>query len=113
MAEEKITTLEEAAEKWCKENVRGFVLRDKAAYYIGETLPAFIAGAEWQKSQMPMPEDTVIFQKDIEEGKRLMMEDAVEGEAEELYNDGEIHCTVGVGTYFKPGDEVYVIKKED
>lgn len=34
--------------------------------------------AEWQKEQMPMPEDTVIFQKGIEEGKRLMMEDAVE-----------------------------------
>lgn len=45
--------------------------------------------------------------------KEQMLKDAVEGVAEELYNDGEIHCTVGVGTYFKPGDEVYVIKKED
>ena len=38
-------------------------------------------------------------------------EDAVEGVAEELYNDGESQCTVGVGTYFKPGEEVYVIKR--
>lgn len=27
----------------------------------------------------PLPEDTVLFQKGVEEGKRLMMEDAVEG----------------------------------
>lgn len=44
----------------------------------------FIAGAEWQAERLlkgsPMPEDTVIFQKGIEEGKRLMMEEAVEGE---------------------------------
>lgn len=54
---------------------------------------AFLAGARWQKEQM--------------------LKDAVEGEAEELYNDGESQCVVSVGTYFKPGDEVYVIPKED
>ena len=38
-------------------------------------------------------------------------EDAVEGEAEELYYEGgEIHCVVAVGTHFKPGDKVKVIK---
>jgi hypothetical protein len=26
---------------------------------------------------MPMPEDTALFQKGVEEGKRLMMEDAI------------------------------------
>ena len=45
--------------------------------------------------------------------KEQMLKDAVEGEAEELYNDGESQCIVSVGTYFKPGDEVYVIPKED
>jgi len=45
--------------------------------------------------------------------KEQMMKDAVEGVAEELYNDGESQCTVGVGTYFKPGEEVYVIPKEE
>lgn len=54
---------------------------------------AFIAGAEWQKEQM--------------------MNDAVEGEAEELYNDGESQCVVSVGTYFEPGDKVYVLKAEE
>ena len=76
-----------------------------------------IAGAKWQAEQLlkssPLPEDTVLFNKGVAEGKRLMMEEAVEGEAEELYNDGEIHCTVGVGTYFKPGDKVYVLKAEE
>lgn len=45
--------------------------------------------------------------------KEKMMKDAVEGEAEELYNDGESQCTVGVGTYFKPGEKVYVLKAEE
>lgn len=44
---------------------------------------AFIAGAEWQASQMPMPEDTVLFNKGVAEGRRLeredMLKDAVEG----------------------------------
>lgn len=45
--------------------------------------------------------------------KQQMLKDAVEGEAEELYNDGESQCVVGVGTYFKPGDKVYVLKAEE
>lgn len=44
----------------------------------------FIAGAKWQAKQLlkgsPLPEDTVLFQKGVEEGKRLIMEDAVDGE---------------------------------
>lgn len=75
---------DDAYRKWVESHNDGDVLYCKKA---------FIAGANWQKEKM--------------------LEDAVESEAEELYNDGEIHCTVGVGTYFKPGDEVYVIKKED
>ena len=39
----------------------------------------FKAGAEWQAKRSPLPEDTLIFKKGVEEGKRLMMEDAVEG----------------------------------
>ena len=34
---------------------------------------------ELGKNSVPLPEDTVIFQKGIEEGRRLMMEEAVEG----------------------------------
>lgn len=40
-------------------------------------IAGFKAGAKWMKKQMPMPEDTVLFQKGVEEGKRLMMEGAV------------------------------------
>lgn len=39
------------------------------------------------KKEMPLPEDTVIFQKGVEEGKRLMMEDAVEGDIVKTIND--------------------------
>lgn len=45
---------------------------------------AFIDGAKWQANQLlkgsPLPEDTVLFHKGVEEGKRLIMEEAVEGE---------------------------------
>jgi len=40
---------------------------------------AFIAGAEWQAKQLlkgsPLPEDTVLFQKGVEEGRRLEKDD--------------------------------------
>lgn len=130
--------LEEAAEdytdskSWAKENY--------LTPYIRES---FIAGAEWQKEQdQPITGNSLEqewlrymdkYKKEnrgelpllgeygwlmiaghfAEWQKSQMLKDAVEGEAEELYNDGESQCTVGVGTYFKPGDEVYVIKKED
>lgn len=47
----------------------------------GEVLPrhlGFIAGSKWQTDHTPLPEDTVLFNKGVEEGKRLMMEEAVE-----------------------------------
>lgn len=73
-------------------------------------------GAKWQKKKdretIELAEEHAILAGRVQM-KEEMMKDAVEGEAEELYNDGESQCTVGVGTYFKPGDEVYVIKKED
>lgn len=72
--------------------------------------------AEWQKKRDDLETAdllAVAHLQGMEQQKAKMMEDAVEGVAEELYNDGESQCTVGVGTYFKPGEEVYVIKKED
>lgn len=44
---------------------------------------AFIAGAEWQKSQTPMPEDTVIFMKGVAEGRRLEREEREENKRKE------------------------------
>ena len=35
----------------------------------------FIAGAKWMEDQIPMPEDTVIFQRGVAEGRRLERED--------------------------------------
>lgn len=68
--------LEEAAARYEREN-RQSILSSV------DIVDAFIAGAEWQARQLlkgsPLPEDTVLFQKGVEEGKRLMMEDAVEG----------------------------------
>ncbi len=65
--------------------------------------------AKWGAEHTPLPEDTVIFNKGIEEGKRLMMEEAVEGfifQSEDYYPkeliaryDGEL----------KHGDKVSII----
>ena len=76
---------------------------------------AFKAGAEWQKKKAGRGYDSRDLYEAYEQGrfeqKEQLMKEAVEGEAEELYNEGgEIHCVVGVGTYFKPGDKVKVIK---
>ena len=110
-------SLEEAATTYAWEHQEAHTNEvGEIEFDYGPRYSAFIAGAEWQASQMPMPEDTVLFQKGVAEGRRLeredMRKDAVEGEAEELYNDGESQGTVGVGTYFKPGEKVYVLKAE-
>lgn len=57
---------------------------------------AFKAGAEWQKTKM--------------------MDDSYEEDVQEVYRDDDgIHCSVSVGTDYKPGTIVYVITipKED
>ena len=84
-----LDSLEEEPDKSLEEEIRRY-LREECSSddepTAEETARHF---AEWQKAQM--------------------LKDAVEGEAEELYNDGESQCTVGVGTYFKPGERVYVL----
>lgn len=70
---------------------------------FGTRAEDFIAGAEWQASQMPMPEDTVLFNKGVEEGKRLMMEDAVEGEiCGRVYDHINVRFADGVCKYLEP-----------
>lgn len=84
-SEKPVTTdLEEAAEKYRSDLHKiGDDIDEEGCMYRNVPRDAFIAGAEWQAERLlkgsPMPEDTVIFQKGIEEGKRLMLEDAVEG----------------------------------
>lgn len=95
--------LEEAAEEY---------VTDWTTCYAYEIKQAFIAGAKWMASQKPLPEDTAIFQKGVEEGKRLMMENALEGVAHP--DDCEIWVnTVGYGYDIKDGDKVKVIIVEE
>lgn len=114
MAEEKKTTLEEAADKYSNENAYMDVSFCVEPIYIGhKTEKAFIAGAEWQAERLlkgsPMPEDTVIFQKGIEEGKRLMMEDAVEGEVTKDNRGNNVVRTGVFNNGFEIGDKIKII----
>lgn len=67
--------LEKAAWKYAEQEIKTW--DDTEPNERKEIHDDFIAGAEWQAKQMPMPEDTVLFNKGVEEGKRLMMEDAI------------------------------------
>ena len=70
LSEEPDKSLEEAAGEQAK--LFGYMSQDVE---FKENVESFIAGAEWQASQMPMPEDTVLFQKGVTEGRRLERED--------------------------------------
>lgn len=106
--------LEEAAEAFA------FKTLDEVILY-GCTLSGrracFIAGAKWQAEQLlkssPLPEDTVLFNKGVEEGKRLMMEEAVECMVTtNLANRPVIYLDQLKG--FQYGDKVkIIIVKED
>ena len=83
----------------------------------------FRSGAEWQRQRTPMPEDTVIFQKGIEEGKRLMMEDAVDADIKLTLHDktGDLSIHTGylpkelpkkLGFRFENKVKVLIIKED-
>ena len=105
--------LEEAAVNWICSHKNGEVL------YVKD---AFIAGAKWQAEQLlkssPLSEDTVLFNKGVEEGKRLMMEDAVEYEVWDFSSSLEACPHVNIpldNKQYRNGDKVRVIvlPKED
>ena len=111
--------LEEAAEEYRQGEV------DSGCDYIddsdGDSLyhsacltDAFKAGAEWMKKQMPMPEDTVLFQKGVEEGKRLMMEGAVVAHVpiDEL-SCGLYNLCVEAGMTSETDATIIILLKED
>jgi len=70
-------------EEKCKENLDSFTgdLNNELENYYGrvpdddDKINAARHFAEWGASQMPMPEDTVIFMKGVEEGRRLEKDD--------------------------------------
>lgn len=99
-------TIEEAAVNWICNHKNGEVL------YVKD---AFIAGAEWQANHAPLLEDTVLFNKGVEEGKRLMMMDAVDTIVEDWNPDPEPEITIPLNPEeFTRGDKVrIIIVKED
>ena len=71
--------------------------------------------AQWGANHTPLPEDTVLFNKGVAEGKRLMMEEAVEGEVvKDISNKLAVTAKINLDG-FKFGDKVRVIvlPKED
>ena len=95
---------------------------------------AFEAGAKWQANHVPLPEDTVLFNEGVEEGRRLaeeeqadlftivaldaaqrakeqMMKEAVEGEIVQDVYSRELRCkTKDLRKHnFKFGDKVRII----
>lgn len=72
--------LEEAAEKHASSVEGDYAFSEGPDHYCsGDLEDAFKAGAKWQARQLlqgsPMPEDTLIFRKGVEEGRRLERED--------------------------------------
>ena len=75
--------LEEAAKEYMQGEIDSGhdcleVETNEPLYYPEAMKHAFIAGAKWQADHTPLPEDTVLFYKGVEEGKRLMMEEMSE-----------------------------------
>ena len=77
----------------------------------------FIAGAKWMEAHTPLPEDTVLFNKGVEEGKRLMMEEAIDAEISVKFPvvGRSLISVIDMLKDFKYGDKVriIVIPKED
>lgn len=76
--------------------------------------------AEWGAEHAPLPEDTVLFNKGVEEGKRLMMEDAVKWLVDDDYHEASekgrfILGSVGLGYngYYIPYSDLLKLPKED
>ena len=85
-SEEPDKSLEEKTCKGFEEEFRRFIKKekekepDKSLPYYGDYGIYRVARhfAQWGAEHAPLPEDTVIFNKGVAEGKRLMLEDAVE-----------------------------------
>ena len=137
-SEEPDKSLEEKTCKGFEEEFRRFIKKekekepDKSLPYYGDYGIYRVARhfAQWGANHTPLPEDTVLFQKGVEEGRRLeredIMKDAVEktvGQLERQWG-GNIHFMHGfeVDEMDFPflnsqecgyGDKVHIIVKED
>ena len=91
----------QAAVNWICSHKNGEVL------YVKD---AFIAGYKYRAEHAPLPEDTVLFNKGVEEGKRLMMMDAVDAIVEDWNPDPEPEITIPLNPEeFTRGDKVRII----
>lgn len=118
-----IPNLDEAAEKWCKENNKGIALcADGKSHYLAEGMDAFKAGAEWQKDQMLKDGNVILAEEDFDAEKEKsmelgynlckeqMMKEAVEGYVN-YYEDsgGILMAEAQVGCPYHNGDRVRII----
>lgn len=95
-SEEPDKSLEEKTCKGFEEEFRRFIKKekekepDKSLPYYGDYGIYRVARhfAQWGADHAPLPEDTVIFNKGIAEGKRLMLEEAAESVKNRTY-EGE------------------------
>ncbi len=72
--------------------------------------------AKWGAEHTPLPEDTVQFNKGVAEGKRLMMEDAVEGVVvQDLkgVNRVKSFSKIPEGLHFGDKVRIIILPKED
>ena len=57
-------------------NPKDGIVRSESSYDANKQCrDAFIAGAKWQADHTPLPEDTVLFNKGVAEGRRLESEE--------------------------------------
>ena len=121
-SEEPDKSLEEKTCKGFEEEFRRFIKKekekepDKSLPYYGDYGIYRVARhfAQWGADHAPLPEDTVIFNKGVAEGKRLMLEEAVEGfVATHLTSEG---TKITVNSDYlpkeiciKPGEKVRII----
>ena len=109
LSEEPDKSLKEVAEKYADETYYAYP-PEFLDFVKEEIRGAFIAGAEWQANHAPLPEDTVLFNKGVEEGKRLMMDDAVEGEVvKDINNKLAVTAKNANLDKFNFGDKVRII----
>ncbi len=77
-------------------------------------IDCFVDGAKWQAEHQPLPEDTVLFNKGVEEGKRLMMEEAVEATLDNTAYPTRLWFNTYLSEYSNNDKvRVIIIKKED
>lgn len=127
--EEPDKSLEEAAIDFADNARKQLFTKDYAISSIADydhgCIDGFKAGWKCRDDQMPLPEDTVLFQKGVAEGRRLEMEDMLK-DAVEGYIDKDHIVTEGPFYYIrsrnldlpnglKEGDKVRiaVLKEEE